>query len=205
MKEIALYVEVAAVAGTFLIAVINFFALRASIRAAKAAAKSADLAALAFRSARRPSIEVDWHCFTPDGVLVELDGVIKDAADVPTTLHCATVDVVRSDGTEVKSKELVSTPMPLRKGTLALPFRSAFPLEAGERMRVTVELRVSTIEGCWENWTNDTIIGHDDRGPYVVRSHNFMERETAAAPDETEPRYGTAEALSEAWKGGLRP
>ena len=51
----------------------------------------------------------------------------------------------------IRAKELVSTPIPLRRGTLALPFRFAFPLEAGERMRVTVVLRVSTIEGCWEN------------------------------------------------------
>lgn len=43
MKDIALYVEVATVAATLLIAVINFFVLLATMRAAKAAAQSADI------------------------------------------------------------------------------------------------------------------------------------------------------------------
>ena len=136
-----------------------------------------------------------------------MDGVIKDAADVPTTLHSATIVLARPDGTKVDTIELVSTPMPLRRGTLTLPFRSVFSLEAGERMRARVVLRVSTVGDCWEHWTNDTVIGHDDRGPYVVRSHSFMERETPAAPEETEQRNGAAQALSQAlsqaWSGGL--
>ena len=70
-------------------------------------------------------------------------------------------------------------------------------------MRVTVVLRVSTVGDCREHWTNDTVIGHDERGPYVVRSHSFMERETPAALEETAQRNGTAEALSQAWRGGL--
>ena len=175
-----------------------------TLRAANAAKRNAEIAAREFHLARRPSITITWDTpSTADGVVVYLHGLIKDVADIPTTLHSVTVTRVPSSSSTPRRVEVVSAPVPLRKGTLTYPLNVSFALEPGDSREVTVELCVSTVGDYWEHWTNRTIVSYDDDGPYVAHSRSFMEQIAAAGLRKMNRDGREAEALSRAWKGGL--
>lgn len=175
-----------------------------TLRAANAAKRNADIAAREFHLARRPSITIDWaDPTTTDGVVVYLRGEIKDAADIPTTLHSVRVTRVPPGGGTPRTIEKLSAPVPLRKGTLTYPLTVWFTMEPGESREVTVELRVSTVGDYWEYWTNRTTVSCYDDGPYVAGSRSFMEQVVPADSHTSKQHVREAEALSRAWRGGL--
>lgn len=186
---------------TFLSTVALFFV---TLRAANAATRNADIAAREFHLARRPSITIDWaDPSREDGAVVYLRGEIKDAADIPTTLHSVRVTHVPPGGDTPLSTERVSTPVPLRKGTLTHPLIVRFNVEPGESREVTVELRVSTVGDYWEDWTNRTTVYRDENGPLVGASRSVMEQVVPADSRTSKQHVREAGALSRAWKGGL--
>ena len=132
-----------------------------------------------------------------------LHGEIKDAADIPTTLHSVRVTRVPSGGDTPRSVEKLSSPVPLRKGTLTYPLTVWFILEPGESREVTVELRVSTVGDYCEYWTNRTTVSCDNDGPYVPVSRSFMEQVVPADSHTSKQHVREAQALSRAWRGGL--
>ena len=173
-------------------------------RAANAAKRNADIAAREFHLARRPSITIHWaDPSMTDGVVVYLRGEIKDAADIPTTLHSVRVTRVPPGGDTPRSVERLSAPVPLRKGTLTYPLIVTFNVEPGESREVTVELRVSTVGDNWEYWTNRTTVSCYDDGPHLAVSRSFMEQVVPADSHTSKQHVREAEALSRAWRSGL--
>ena len=187
---------------TGIVALASLITAGAALWNARASKVTADIARREFHLARRPSIEVAWDDpFTPDGVLVELTGAIRDAADIPTTLHRATLTLLPSHGGRERSWEVVSTPVDLRGDTLTQRLDVPFTLEPGDSMNLVVSLCVSTVGDYWEHWTHHALVHCSDDGPHLAHTNTHMERVTPARPRHAEHGDCITQALTKAWRG----